>query len=94
MTDLRAPALTYQHVLDADPREISSQYVAILKSLPDIGGVEIEREIITFTFLQPEASNPGLMRELLARGVPLVTLQQESRNLEDIFLNVTKGVIA
>ena len=68
--------------------------VAILKSLPDIGGVEIEREIITFTFLQPEASNPGLMRELLARGVPLVTLQQESRNLEDIFLNVTKGVIA
>ncbi len=68
--------------------------VAVLKTLPDIGGVEIEREHITFTFLQPEASNPGLMRELLARGVPLVSLAQESKNLEDIFLNVTKGVIA
>ncbi len=68
--------------------------VAVLKTLPDIGGVEIERDNITFTFLQPEASNPGLMRELLARGVPLVSIAQESKNLEDIFLNVTKGVIA
>jgi hypothetical protein len=44
--------------------------------------------------MQPEQSNPGLIRELILRGVPLVSISQDSRNLEDLFLNVTKGVIA
>ncbi|MBX3458439.1 MAG: ABC transporter ATP-binding protein [Planctomycetes bacterium] len=68
--------------------------VAILRSLPDIGGVEIDRGLIVFNFLQPIESNPGLLGELLNRGVPVVTLAPATQNLEDIFLDVTKGIIA
>ncbi|MCC7508462.1 MAG: ABC transporter ATP-binding protein [Planctomycetes bacterium] len=70
------------------------QAVAILRSLPDIGGVEIDRGIIVFNFLQPIESNPGLLGELLSRGVPVVTIAPATQNLEDIFLDVTKGIIA
>jgi ABC-2 type transport system ATP-binding protein len=68
--------------------------VASLRSLPDIGGVEIDRGIITFTFQQPIDSNPALLRELLNRNVGVVSLAPATQNLEDIFLNVTKGIIA
>lgn len=68
--------------------------VAILRSLPDIGGVEIDRGLIVFNFLQPIESNPGLLGELLNRGVPVVTIAPATQNLEDIFLDVTKGIIA
>ena len=68
--------------------------VSVLRSLPDIGGVEIDRGLITFTFMQPIESNPGLLRELLNRNVPVVSLAPATQNLEDIFLNVTKGIIA
>jgi ABC-2 type transport system ATP-binding protein len=68
--------------------------VTVLRGLPDIGGVEIDRGIITFNFLQPMESNPGLLRELLQRGVPVCSMAPATQNLEDIFLNVTKGVIA
>ena len=66
----------------------------VLRALPDIGGVEIDRGIIRFNFIQPMESNPGLLRELLQRGVPVVSMAPATQNLEDIFLNVTKGVIA
>ena len=68
--------------------------IAVLRALPDIGAIELDRNVITFTFMQPEESNPGLFRELGERGVQMVSLHQESRNLEDIFLNVTKGGVA
>ena len=68
--------------------------VTILRTLPDIGGVEIDRGLITFTFMQPIESNPGLLRELLNRNVQIVTMAPATQNLEDIFLNVTKGIIA
>lgn len=68
--------------------------VAVLRTLPDIGGIEIDRGIIIFNFMQPIESNPGLLRELLSREIPVVTLAPATQNLEDIFLDVTKGVIA
>ena len=68
--------------------------VAALRSLPDIGGIELDRGIITFTFMQPVESNPGLLRELLNRNVPVVSMAPATANLEDIFLDVTKGIIA
>ncbi|MBX3475483.1 MAG: ABC transporter ATP-binding protein [Planctomycetes bacterium] len=68
--------------------------VTILRGLPDVGGVEIDRGIISFNFMQPIESNPGLLRELLQRGVPVVSIAPATQNLEDIFLNVTKGIIA
>jgi ABC-2 type transport system ATP-binding protein len=68
--------------------------VQTLRGLPDIGGVEIDRGLITFTFAQPIESNPGLLRELLNRNVGVVSLAPATQNLEDIFLNVTKGIIA
>jgi ABC-2 type transport system ATP-binding protein len=68
--------------------------VTVLRGLPDIGGVEIDRGIISFNFMQPIESNPALLRELLQRGVPVVSIAPATQNLEDIFLNVTKGIIA
>src|SRR5690606_30573177 len=57
--------------------------VTILRSLPDIAGIEIDRGLITFTFAQPIESNPALLRELLNRNVPIVTLAPATQNLED-----------
>lgn len=67
---------------------------ATLRALPDISAVEIDRGMILFTLAHPESANAGLLRELLARNVEVISLAPQSRNLEDIFLNVTKGVIA
>ncbi|MCF6228400.1 MAG: hypothetical protein L3J82_07045 [Planctomycetes bacterium] len=68
--------------------------VAILRSLPDIAGVELEELTITFIFNQPVESNPLLVRELINRNVPIVGIGPVTENLEDIFLSVTKGIIA
>ena len=68
--------------------------MAILRSLPDITNVEFERGLVQFMYARAEDANPGLLRELLDRNVPVVSLEQESRNLEDIFLKVTQGIIA
>jgi hypothetical protein len=67
---------------------------ATLRSLPDITEVAVERGLITFTFHKPVTSNPDLLRELLSRDVAVVTIAPATQNLEDIFLDVTKGVIA
>jgi ABC-2 type transport system ATP-binding protein len=68
--------------------------VSVLRSLPDVSDVEVERGLITFMFNQPVESNPGLLRELLQRDIPVVTVAPATQNLEDIFLDVTKGIIA
>jgi ABC-2 type transport system ATP-binding protein len=67
---------------------------AVLRSLPDITDVAVDRGLITFTFHKPVESNPELLRELLARDVAVATIAPAVQNLEDIFLDVTKGVIA
>jgi ABC-2 type transport system ATP-binding protein len=67
---------------------------ATLRVLLHVSDVAIERGLITFVFQQPVEANPELLRELLLRGVGVVSMAPATQNLEDIFLDVTRGVIA
>jgi hypothetical protein len=56
--------------------------------------VVVEGPTVSFGFAGSEVDIPGILRALLDQGVMVVAVSQESRNLEDIFLNVTRGAVA
>lgn len=66
----------------------------LLRAIDRCHGVVVEGPTISFGFAGTEVDIPGILRALLDQGVMVVAVSQESRNLEDIFLNVTRGAVA
>ncbi|GIL09353.1 MAG: multidrug ABC transporter ATP-binding protein [Chloroflexota bacterium] len=64
---------------------------AALAALPDVEGVEVERDGLLVTPRRPESDpRPAIARLVVARGWDLVELRPLAVNLEEIFLEVTQ----
>jgi ABC-2 type transport system ATP-binding protein len=55
---------------------------------PDVTRVESGEDWLRFRVAHPEQVNPGLLRSLSQAGVPVVTLSEVPRTLEDVYLQV------
>ena len=74
-----------------------AEYEARLATPWDLDGLEMPAGVsltarsdarLRFRIDQPEAVNPGFLRELAARQAPLVTFQEVPRSLEQVYLKV------
>lgn len=66
----------------------------LLRTRERVEGVGIENGQVEFTLQDEEANLPDLLAWLLNHGVKIVGVSQEQRNLEDIFLTITRGAVA
>ncbi len=66
----------------------------LLRGLARISNVSADGAHISFNYAGTEAEIPVLLAGLLEQGLKIVSVSQESRNLEDIFLSITRGAVA
>ncbi|HET8628507.1 MAG TPA: ABC transporter ATP-binding protein [Thermomicrobiales bacterium] len=50
--------------------------------------------LVRVEFAGDDRALAGLLRELVARGLPVVSCAEETGDLEDVFMRVTKGLVA
>ncbi len=68
------------------------ELVAKLEALPIIEQVEREGQIVTAGFAGTEEEQTSLLVNLIQSGFPLLSFAEGEGNLEEIFLEITKGV--
>jgi ABC-2 type transport system ATP-binding protein len=66
--------------------------LARLASISTVSNAVREDEHIVVSFTGSDTEQAGLLKTLLAEGYPLVAFSETEGNLEDIFLEITKGV--
>jgi ABC-2 type transport system ATP-binding protein len=55
--------------------------------------VDLPPDTLRFDFIGDDQQLSGLLADLVARGIPLVSFSEETGDLEDVFLQVTRGII-
>lgn len=68
------------------------ELAAKLKALPNIDQVKHEGQIVTAGFAGTEEEQTALLVNLVQSGFPLLSFAEGEGNLEEIFLEITKGV--
>jgi ABC-2 type transport system ATP-binding protein len=76
-------------LLDAGERAVN-----VLKGIDRVSDVTADGLAVSFSYAGREADLPALLRGLLDAGLLIAGFEQENRNLEDIFLAVTRGAVA
>jgi ABC-2 type transport system ATP-binding protein len=58
---------------------------------PDVGDVVVDGARVRFAFEGDDAAMSDLLKRAITQGMPVVEFSRSEANLEDIFLNTTKG---
>lgn len=70
----------------------AEELAAKLAALPIIDQVQHEGQIVTVGFAGTEEEQTALLFDLIQSGFPLLSFAEGEGNLEEIFLEITKGV--
>ncbi|MCM3617243.1 ABC transporter ATP-binding protein [Sutcliffiella horikoshii] len=65
------------------------------EDIPSISNIQVSEQrenLISFSFEGSDEEQVALLKDALDSGVMILSLSQEESNLEDIFLEITKGV--
>ena len=73
--------------------ERSSEAATVLKSLEHVEEVVIDGELIRFEFAGDMKDQAELLAFLVARGFPVAECTSHRKSLEDVFLQVTQGLV-
>lgn len=68
--------------------------VSIIRSLPETQDVHIENNCVTVELAADEKGVAALMERLVAAGVRMHSFAEKEPTLEDVFMLVTKGMVA
>ena len=68
--------------------------ISILRSSPHLRGIDIDGNKATAELETDEAGLAELLEELLKQGVRLHSFNDKDPTLEDVFMLVTKGLVA
>jgi ABC-2 type transport system ATP-binding protein len=63
-----------------------------IHDLESVQHLKVEGQTLVVNFTGDERAQAGLLARLVGNGLPVLSLEEESRNLEEVFLTVTKGV--
>ncbi|MHB1127075.1 MAG: ABC transporter ATP-binding protein [Bacillota bacterium] len=70
------------------------QAVRLLQEHPQVSGVrETADGTLQVSFRDETASQAELLRALVLQGVPVISFSETSNSLEDLFMQITKGVV-
>ena len=68
--------------------------VSILRSDPNLRGIDIDGNRVTVELETDDAGLSQLMERLMASGVKMRSFSDKDPTLEDVFMMVTKGLVA
>lgn len=74
--------------------EIMQRAQQILAGLPYTGEVTPRQDELQVAFGGDNHDQSQLLRELVRNDIPVVSFHEEASNLEDIFMQVTKGIVS
>ncbi len=69
--------------------------ISYFEDIPTVSNIQVSEQrenLISFSFEGSDEEQVALLRNALDSGVMILSLSQEESNLEDIFLEITKGV--
>ncbi|KMJ59657.1 ABC transporter [Bacillus sp. LL01] len=69
--------------------------ISYFEDIPSISNIQVSEQrenLLSFSFEGSDEEQVALLRNALDSGVMILSLSQEESNLEDIFLEITKGV--
>jgi ABC-2 type transport system ATP-binding protein len=81
-------------VIDVMFNEQVDEGIAILKSDPNVRDVQVDGHKATVEFLTDDYDPSGLLKKLVDRGVSVRSFNERVPTLEDVFMAVTKGIVA
>jgi ABC-2 type transport system ATP-binding protein len=73
---------------------------AALSAMPGVSAVRLldveraKRAALEVDFVGDDAAMHALLAALLARGFPVIHFSEESKNLEEVFMRTTKGIVS
>jgi len=86
------------HVVVLDRAEEARAHVS---DLPGVSAVEVETDVdhpgqsrIEIEFTGDNAALSAMLSGLVAQGLPVIHFSEDSRDLEDVFMRLTKGTLA
>jgi ABC-2 type transport system ATP-binding protein len=68
--------------------------VSIIRSDPTMRGIEIDGDRVTAEFETDDQGLASLMKRLIDGGVKMRSFSDKDPTLEDVFMLVTKGLVA
>ncbi|MFE7062300.1 ATP-binding cassette domain-containing protein [Sutcliffiella sp. NPDC057660] len=69
--------------------------IRFFEDCPSVSNIQINEQkenLLSFSFEGSDAEQVELLKNALGRGIMILSFSQEESNLEDIFLEITKGV--
>lgn len=66
----------------------------VLEADPKVSRIEADKDLLHFDYAGDTAALADLLAELVARKVRVAGFWEEATDLEDVFMKVTKGVVA
>ena len=73
--------------------ERSNEAAAVLQALEHVGEIIIDGELLRFEFAGDMREQAELLALLFARGFPVAECTSHRQSLEDVFLQVTEGLV-
>jgi ABC-2 type transport system ATP-binding protein len=86
--------LSPHRVLTVEVLEGAEEAGALAARHPDVIGVEVQGNTVRVDFRGERPAIAALVRRLVEGGTPLVGVQEEKQDLEDLFMKITKGELA
>jgi len=68
--------------------------LSLIRSNPAVRDIQVEGSRITIEFSTPEHDNASLLKTLIENGVSVSHFGTKEPNLEEVFMMVTKGLVA
>ncbi|NMH72987.1 ABC transporter ATP-binding protein [Bacillus sp. RO2] len=69
--------------------------IAFFEDIPSVSNIQLSEQrsnLLSFSFEGTDEEQVALLKKALDSGIMILSLSQEESNLEDIFLEITKGV--
>ncbi|MGB8954045.1 MAG: ABC transporter ATP-binding protein [Tumebacillaceae bacterium] len=79
-------------VLRVRLKERAEEAMAQIHYLEHVTNVEIEGNVLLVHYSGDEDGQAALLAKLVSNGLPVLSFSEETKNLEEVFLTVTKGV--
>jgi len=81
-------------VIEARLGEGLDRGLALIRSNPDVQDVQVLDDRVTIEFAKPDHDGAVLLRQLVEAGIEVRSFAEKEPTLEDVFMMVTKGLVA
>ncbi|MDB4533836.1 ABC transporter ATP-binding protein [Vicingaceae bacterium] len=86
--------LRSNRVIDARFNDNMDLALSIIRSNPNVSDVQVDEQKVTIEFASSDEDSAALLKTLIDHGVAVRSFAEKEPTLEDVFMMVTKGLVA